>query len=53
MGVHDDPAGIVRTMATQPNLSPVLHLIAATPFVVSVLNAVVAAVLAALVSSEP
>ncbi len=48
MGVHDDPAGIGITMATPPNLPPVLHIIAATPFLVSVLNAVLGGAIVAL-----
>lgn len=49
MGVHDDPAGIGITMAVPPGWPGTIHLIAATPFLVSVLNGVVAATTTAIV----
>ena len=49
MGVHDDPAGIGITMAMPPRTPTILHIIAATPFLVSVLNAVLAGAIGALV----
>ncbi|MFI5255236.1 MAG: hypothetical protein ACHQ15_07255 [Candidatus Limnocylindrales bacterium] len=49
MGVHDDLPGLARTMAVPPHLPPIVHLLAATSFVVSVLNAVIAGALAAVV----
>jgi hypothetical protein len=48
MGVHDDAAGMGITMAVPPGTSPVAHLIAGTPTLVMVLNAVVAATIAAI-----
>lgn len=51
MGTHDDPPGISRTMAVPPNLSPLLHLVSATPFVVTVLNGVVAGAIAAVLGA--
>ncbi len=47
MGVHDDPAGVARTMAVPPGLPAIAHLLAAAPFVVIVLNGVMAGSLAA------
>ncbi|MEO5939949.1 MAG: hypothetical protein ABIZ72_03365 [Candidatus Limnocylindrales bacterium] len=47
MGVHDDPAGIGITMAVPPGTPTTVHLIASTPFLVMILNAVVAAAIAA------
>ena len=41
-GVTDDPAGIERTMAVLPGSSPIIHLLAATPSLVSVVNSVIA-----------
>jgi hypothetical protein len=49
MGVHDDPEGIGITMAISPGTSTIAHLIASTPFLVVVLNAVVAGAIAAVV----
>lgn len=49
MGVHDDPKGIGITMAVPPGTPPLSHLIASTPFLVVVLNSVVAGAIAALV----
>jgi hypothetical protein len=49
MGVHDDPAGIRITMAIPPGTPTFLHLIAATPFLVMVLNAVLAGAIGALI----
>ena len=51
MGTHDDPPGIARTMAVPPNLPPLLHVISATPFVVTVLNGVVAGAIAAVLGA--
>ncbi len=50
MGTHDDPSGLAVTMAVPPGTPPLLHLVAATPFLINVLNAVVAGAIAALVS---
>jgi len=50
MGTHDDPAGIRITMAVPPGMPTLFHLIGATPFLVSVLNAVVAGAFAALIA---
>jgi hypothetical protein len=49
MGVHDDAPGIGITMAVPPGTPPFVHLIAGTPTLVMVLNAVVAGAIAALV----
>jgi hypothetical protein len=49
MGVHDDPEGIQITMAVPPKMPAILHLLSATPFMVTVLNAVVAGAIVALV----
>ena len=48
MGVHDDPQGIGITMGVPPGTPPLAHLIASTPFLIVVLNAVVAGAIAAL-----
>lgn len=50
MGVHDDPRGIGITMAVPPGTPTIVHLIAGTPTLVVVLNAVVAGAIAALVA---
>jgi hypothetical protein len=42
MGVHDDAPGIGTTMAVPPGTAPFVHLIAGTPTLVMVLNAIVA-----------
>ena len=52
MGVHDDPPGVVRTMAVPPNVRPILHVISAAPFVVNVLNSVVGGAIAAIVGAR-
>jgi len=49
MGVHDDPRGIGITMGVPPGTPPLAHLVASTPFLIVVLNAVVAGAIAALV----
>jgi hypothetical protein len=49
MGVHDDLAGASITMAIPPGTPPLLHLIASTPFLVVILNAVVAGAIGALI----
>jgi hypothetical protein len=46
MGVHDDAPGIGLTMAVPPGTAPVVHLIAGTPTLVMVLNAIVAGAIA-------
>ena len=48
MGVHDDPQGIGITMGVPPGTSTLAHLIASTPFLIVVLNSVVAGAIAAL-----
>ena len=52
MGVHDDPPGIGITMAVPPRTPPLVHLIAATSFLVAVLNSVVAGVIAGIVAAR-
>jgi hypothetical protein len=47
MGVHDDPTGISVTMAVPPTTPTIVHLLAATPFLVMVLNAVLAGAIVA------
>jgi hypothetical protein len=49
MGVHDDRAGVQITMAVPPGTPQLVHLIASTPFLVVILNAVVAGAIGALV----
>src|SRR4051812_34553431 len=49
MGVHDDAAGVGITMAVPPGTRGMVHLIAGTPTLVTVLNAVLAGAIAALV----
>jgi hypothetical protein len=49
MGVHDDLAGASITMAVPPGTPWLLHLIASTPFLVVILNTVVAGAITALV----
>jgi hypothetical protein len=48
MGVHDDPQGIGITMGVPPGTPAIAHLVASTPFLIVVLNAVVAGAIAAL-----
>jgi hypothetical protein len=48
MGVHDDATGIGTTMAVPPGTAPLVHLIAGTPTLVMVLNAIVAGAIAAI-----
>jgi hypothetical protein len=47
MGVHDDPTGVVQTMAFEPGLSQLGHVLAATPSVVVVVDSVLAAAILA------
>ena len=49
MGVHDDPTGIGITMAVPPGTPTIVHLIAGTPTLVTVLNGVVAGAITAVV----
>jgi hypothetical protein len=49
MGTHDDPPGIGITMGVPPGTPQIVHLVASTPFLVVVLNSVVAGAIAALV----
>jgi hypothetical protein len=51
MGAHDDPPGIAITMAVPPSGPRGLHVLSATPFVVNVLNGVVAAAIAAIAAA--
>ena len=48
MGVHDDPRGIGITMGVPPGTSTLFHLFASTPFLIVVLNAVVAGAITAI-----
>jgi hypothetical protein len=49
MGVHDDAKGLGVTMAVPPDTAPFVHLIAGTPTLVMVLNAIVSGAIAALI----
>ncbi len=46
MGVHDDAQGVGITMAVPPGTAPIVHLIAGTPTLVMVLNAILAGAIA-------
>lgn len=50
MGVHDDARGIGITMALPPGTPTIIHMVSATPFLVMVLNSVVAGAIAALLA---
>ena len=50
MGVHDDARGIGITMAVPPGTAPIVHLIAGTPTLVMVLNAIIAGAIVAIVA---
>ena len=47
MSAHDDPPGIGITMAVPPGTSTIVHLLASTPFLVVVLNSVLAGAITA------
>lgn len=49
MSGHDDPPGVGITMGVPPGTRTVTHMLASTPFLVIVLNAVVAGAIAAIV----
>lgn len=49
MGVHDDRAGVEVTMALPPGMPSILHIVAATPFVVLILNGVVGGVITGII----
>jgi hypothetical protein len=49
---NDDPRGVSITMGIEPGTKPGIHLIAATPVVVSTLNAVIVGAITALVGVE-
>jgi hypothetical protein len=49
---HDDQRGVAITMGVPPGMRSGLHVIAATPAVISTLDAVIAGVIAALVSVQ-
>lgn len=53
MSSHDDPPGIAVTMAVVPGRSPLLHVVSATPFIVNVLNGVVAGACTAVAAVGP
>jgi len=50
MSAHDDAPGIGITMGVQPGVRQVLHLLASTPVVISVINSAVAAGFASMVA---
>jgi len=47
MGTHDDPPGVAITMGVPPRTSTIVHLLASTPFLVIVLNAVISGAIVA------
>lgn len=51
-GTHDDAAGISRTMGASGPGVPILHIVAATPFVIGTINAVVIGVFLATVTLQ-
>ena len=52
MGTHDDPAGIGVTMGVPPGTPPIVHLLASTPFLVVVINSVLAGAIAAIAAGR-
>ncbi len=50
MSAHDDPRGVGVTMAVEPGTPQIVHLVASTPFMVVVLNAVVGGALLGMVA---
>ena len=52
MGTHDDVRGVGITMGLQPQASQALHLLGATPMVVSALNSVIVAALVSLLALQ-
>jgi hypothetical protein len=50
MGIHDDPRGIGITMALPPGTATPIFIISATPFLIMVLNSVVAGAIMALLA---
>ena len=52
MSAHDDPRGVAITMGVEPGRPSFLHILAATPMVVSALNSVVVGVIASLVGLQ-
>ena len=48
MGTHDDPPGVSITMGVPPRTPTIVHLLASTPFLIIVLNAVVTGAIAAI-----
>jgi hypothetical protein len=52
MGTHDDGASVDRSMGVPPQTNFVVDIIVSTPFVVAVINSVLAAVIAAIVAAQ-
>jgi hypothetical protein len=52
MSAHDDPRGVAITMGVEPGTRSALHMMAATPFVISTLNSVVAGAIGALIAIQ-
>jgi hypothetical protein len=52
MSAHDDRTGVTVTMGQAPGTNPLVHLLAATPTVVSVVDSVLAAAIAGLLAIE-
>ncbi|HUQ78358.1 MAG TPA: hypothetical protein VM427_05740 [Patescibacteria group bacterium] len=50
MGVHDDARGIGITMALPPRTPTIIHMISATPFLIMVLNSVIAGAILAVIA---
>ena len=52
MSAHDDPRGVATSMGVPPGMRSTLHVIAATPSVISILDAVIAGAMAALIGTD-
>jgi hypothetical protein len=52
MSAHDDAVGVGLTMCVPPAVGTVVHLLAATPFLISVLNSVIVGTIAALLAAQ-
>lgn len=52
MGIHDDDDGIGRTMGAVPGTNVIVDIMVSTPFVVAVINSVIAGVIVTLVAEQ-
>lgn len=52
MGIHDDDEGIGHTMGAVPGTNFIVDIMVSTPFVVAVINSVIAGVIATLVAEQ-